>query len=37
MPSIGRMVLFFIVIKDIIQVLAWMIIFGKIKIRKEHK
>ena len=37
MPSIGRMVLFFIVIKDIIQVLAWMIIFGKIKIKKEHK
>ena len=37
MPSIGRMVLFFIVIKDIIQVLAWMIIFGKIKIRKEQK
>jgi len=37
MPSIGRMVLFFIVIKDIIKLLAWMIIFGQIKIRKENR
>ena len=36
MPSIGRMVLFFILIKDLIQVLAWMIIFGSIKIKREH-
>jgi hypothetical protein len=35
MPSIGRMVLFFIVIKDIIQLLAWMKIFGEIKIKSK--
>jgi len=33
MDSIGRLVLFFIIIKDVIQILAWMIIFGNIKIR----
>ena len=33
MDSIGHLVLFFIFIKDVIQILAWMIIFGSIKIR----
>ena len=33
MDSIGHLVLFFLVIKDVIQLLAWLIIFGNIKIR----
>ena len=37
MDSIGHLVLLFIIIKDLIQILAWMIIFGNIKIRDLSK
>ena len=37
MDSIGHLVLLFIIIKDLIQILAWMIIFGNIKIRDLKK
>ena len=37
MDSIGHLVLFFIFIGYVIQILAWMIIFGNIKIRDLSK